>query len=328
LFLRPAKSNQPIAVFFLPLLCLLIWLNPVLPHGEFSFDTATVVMPLYSFILKFAPVFSLSSQIFSCVLVVIIAFMISRLNTKFIFISERTYLPSLLYIVIVGSLVPFKEIYPILPAVVFFLIAFERLLDSYKVESLSYNIFDASFFIGIASLFYFTSIFFILFIWIAMSILRPFHLREWVFSFMGLAVPYILLFSTYYLFDYNQTEIITAIKSYFTTDIPVIVGKSHYIFAGYLGLLILIGSQHIMRVHSAKKILARKSYNLFFYLFILSIAIFVFLKSATIDMVFIGAVPVSIMLAQYFISVRPSRLVESIFDILIVLFLVTQLLRF
>ena len=144
MLLKYAKSNQPLAVFLLPLLCLLLWFNPLLPHADLALDTSGIPMPLYGLILQIAPVFSFSSRIISCVLVIIIAFMISRLNTKFIFIPERTYLPSFVYVFIVSAAVPFKEIYPILPAIIFFLLAFERILDSYKIESLSYYIFDAS----------------------------------------------------------------------------------------------------------------------------------------------------------------------------------------
>jgi hypothetical protein len=327
-FLKHAKSNQPLAVFFLPLACLLIWFNPILPHADLAVDTSLGAMPLYYYIIQIAPVFSDTSRILSCVLVVIIAFMISRLNTKFIFISERTYLPSILYLIIVCAAVPFKEIYPILPALILFLFAFERLLDSYKIESLSYKVFDASFLLGIASLFYFNIIFYLVFIWITISIIRPFHWREWFFSILGLAIPYLILFSTYYLFDISYTPIFESIKSCFKFQLPIFLNKSHYLFLGYISIVILIASQYVSRILSAKKILARKSFNLFLVLFLITLILFIFIKSASIDLVFIAAIPVSIMLAQYFISVRPSRWVETIFDLLIVLLLITQTLKF
>ena len=328
MFLKHAKSNQPIAVFFLPLLCLLLWFNPILPHADLALDTSGIPMPLYRLILQIAPVFSFASRIISCILVITIAFMISRLNTKFIFIPERTYLPSFLYVFIICAAVPFKEIYPILPAIIFFLLALERILDSFKIESLSYSIFDASLLLGIASLFYFNIILYLLFIWISISAIRPFHWREWVFSVLGVSIPYLLLFSVYYLFDFPFNTIYASVKGSFATEMPLFLNKSHYIFIGFVALIVLIASPHILRVLSAKKILARKSYNLFLVLFLFTLSLFFLVKSASIDLVFMAAIPVSIMLAQYFISVRKSRWIETIFDLLIVLLLITQILKF
>ena len=326
MLLRPAKSNQPIAVIIIPLICFAIWFNPLIGVNINS-HVDTSIMPFYAYLLKVFPPYTYISKLIGAILVVIIAFMISRLNTKFIIISERTYLPSIIYIFIVCGLIPNKELYSVLPAIIFFLIAFEKILDSFKFESLSYKIFDAALFLSIASLFYFNILFFIIFIWISIITLRPFHWREWVFILLGVFVPYFVLFSLYYLSNTSIEPILTAIKGNFIFETSFTINNAQYALVSILILLMLISSRFIMQVSSSKKILVRKSFNLFLWLFIITIAGYFAINSAGIEMVFIGAIPVSYLLSVFFITARQTRWMEILFDMFVISLIVTQVLK-
>jgi hypothetical protein len=285
-------------------------------------------MPLNEVIQNLISPFSVASRIAGFILLLAIAFILNHQNTKYIFIPERSYMPAIIYLVIVCGLVSYRGYHPALPATIFLLLAFERMLDSYKNENLSYNPFDAGFLLGLGSLFYFNIIFFIVFLWAALAILRPFYWREWLYTLLGAAIPYFVLFSIYYLANLKTETIIIAIKSNFNFHATLDLNKSQLVFMGFLAILILLASQYILKIMPNKKILPRKSYNLFLIEFFIIILIFFCIPSATSELVYIIAVPVSMLISHFFVTARKTRLLEIVFDLLVVFLLVLQLFRF
>ena len=285
-------------------------------------------MPLNEVIQNIIPPFSIASRITGFILLLIIAFLLNHQNTKYIFIPERSYMSAVIYLVIVCGLVTYRGYHPVLPATIFLLVALERMLDSFKNENLSYNPFDAGFLLGLGSLFYFNIIFFIILLWAAIAILRSFNIREWFFTLLGVAIPYFLLFSIYYLVNLKSENIIIALKSNFIFHNALDLSKAQYVFLGFLALLILIASQYILKIMPNKKILPRKSYNLFLIEFFIVILLYFSIPSAATELIYIIALPASMLLSHMFVTARKTRLLEITFDLLIVLLIVLQLFRF
>jgi hypothetical protein len=326
--LKFAKSNQPAIVVLIPLIGLVIWYNPFFVHHNFQGVTTMHEMPLYDLLLSILQMHPLLSKLLSFVIFIGVSFYLNHLNTKYIFIAERTYLPSIIYISIACILINIKGLYPSLPAALFLLIAIERLLDTYKDERLSYNVFDSGLLVGIASLFYFNILFFIIFFWIALLIVRKFYWREWLYILMGAFLPYLLLFSFYYLTNRNFELIFQPVKDNFIIHNKIHLSRIQDIAGIFIIVLILLASQYIMRIFSSKKILARKSYNLFLVAFLVSLAVYYCVPAASIDIIFIACIPVSFLVSHFFIRPRKSRWLEVIFDLLIIGLILTQLISF
>jgi hypothetical protein len=323
--LKIAKSNQPVTLILIILIGLIIWYNPISKFLSVQ-ETSSTAMPLYNVLQSLLQSHVILSRLLGFFFFLGISFYLNHLNTKFIFISERTYLPSLIYIIIVSIIINQKDFYPAMPATLFFLIAVERLLDLYKDEKLSYNVFDAGLLIGIASLFYFSIIFFIVFFWAALLTIRKFYWREWFYIIMGAILPYILLYSFYYLTNRNSEVLFIAIRDNFTFHGKIYLNKVQYIAGSYIVLLLLLSSQYIIRIFPSKKIFARKSFNLFLIAFLLSLAIYFIVPSVSIEIVFIGSIPFSYLISHYFIRPRKSRWIEFIFDLLIIILILTQVI--
>ncbi len=323
MFLKIARSNQPVTVILIPFIGLIIWYNPLLIHQSTPNNTISS-MPLENLLQILLLSHLFLSKLLGFILFLSISFYLNHLNTKYIFIEERTYLPSIVYIVITCILLNNKNYYPILPATLFFLMAIERIFDSYKDERLSYNVFDAGLLIGIASLFYFNIIFFIIFFWSILLIIRKFYWREWLYILMGAFVPYLLLFSFYYLTNRDNEVIFHAIKDNLIVHSKLFFSKMQYITGGYLLLLVLLSSQYIIRILPGKKIFARKSFNLFLIAFLISLAVLIIVPSASIEIIFIAGIPMSYLISHYFIRYKKSRLIIIIFDLLIIGFILTQ----
>lgn len=326
MLLHPSRTNQPAIVILIPIFAILLWVNPVYPFKILSFNESTL-LPLAKFLLSVIPPSTAISKILGLVSLLGIAFLISRFNTKYILITERTYLPAILYIIIVISVYKINDFSPVYISMLLLMLALERILDSYKYEHLSYNIFDAAFLTGISSLAYFNSIFLIVFIWITLIIIRPFHWREWLYTIIGLLLPYALLYSSYYLLSWDTGFFLKTIKASLLFDNKFELTLSQEVYLSFFLLLILISSQYIIKVMGSKKILSRKTYNLFLFMFLLLILMFFILKSASSELIVFAGLPLTMLLSHFFITAKDTRWKEFLFDLLIVGFIVLQILK-
>ena len=113
-----------------------------------------------------------SGKLIALGLLVFIALWISRLNTKFMLLQHRTYLPAIIYIFLVSSYLPLQQLNPAVFAAVFLVLSIEIMFDTFKKEGLALEFFMAAFLVSIASLFYARSAFLMLVVWTGLSLLR------------------------------------------------------------------------------------------------------------------------------------------------------------
>ncbi len=314
--LKIFKSNQPAAVIFMVLLGVCLWLksfaHPVAEEVFFNNHP----MPLFA-LLQFLLGSGFASKIVALTLLIITGFMMISLNSKFIFIQDRTYLPLFFLLLIAGSSRTFQQLNPVIPAAIFLLLALQRMLGTYRVDKLSLNPFEAAFLVAVASLFYAPAAFFLLMIWIAVGILRPGYWREWIYTILGFAMPYLFLYSYYYLSGKNFSIQSAALLDFmFLHYSPGIPSNSYRLFLIYLSVLTLIAGITMIRFYPAKKILARRTFMLLFWWFLTVSGVFLLLPSVSAEILILAAIPVSYVLAHFFMYVK-SRLwiQELLFDL-------------
>ncbi len=284
-----------------------LWIKSFLHPHPMSFFYDSHPMPLYALTLSLVSK-GKASILLALALLIITGFMLIRLNTRFIFIQDRTHLPLFFYLCITGGMVFLHQLNPVVPASIFILLALERMLASYRIDRLSMNPFEASFLLGIASLFYAPAGLFLVLLWFAQALLRPSYWKEWLYTILGFALPYIFLYGYYYLsgrdFHVQTRELLTFLEQ--NPHTPAL-SVTYRIYIGYILLMVLISSIFMLRVFQAKKILARRTFNLLFWWFILSIAIYFLVPSASYEMIIIAVIPVSFILAHYFnyTKIRP-----------------------
>jgi len=243
--------------------------------------------------------------------------MLIRLNSKYIFIQDRTYLPLFFMILIAGSSRTFQQLNPVIPAAIFILLALERMLGTYRVDKLSLNPFEAAFMVAIASLFYAPSVFFLLMIWIAVGILRPGYWREWIYTILGFLMPYLFLYSYYYLsginFSNQSKMLLDFMYLHYSPGIP---SNSYRMFLVFLTILMIISGLAMVRYYPAKKILARRTFMLFFWWFLTVTGVFFLLPSVSTEILILAAVPIAFVLAHFFMYVKSrSWIQELLFDL-------------
>lgn len=305
MLLRLLKYNTTVGYLLIPILTVIAWW-PALGADSFmkmGFDRYP--MPLYDLLTGYIPEQTLTAKIVAMLLVILAGFYLIRLNNKYLFLQERTLMPAFFFIFIVSSFPELQRLHPSLIAFGFLLAATDRLFDSYKTERLSYSIFEASFLIGIGSLFYFNLVWFNILVWLALLILRPVIWREWVLSLLGLAGPWVFFLATDF-FLHDSLEWSTGLVSSYITgqDTSYFLSLADKIWLGFLLLLIVFASRRIIHSMSGMKVLSRKIFRLFFWIFAISIASYFIIEIMNVEVVVLATFPVAFLFSHYILSKR------------------------
>ena len=169
----------------------------------------------------------------------------------------------------------------------------------------------------------------ILIIWIAVAILRPGYWREWVYTIIGFSTPYLFLYSYYYLADKDfSLQSKTLLDYLYLHYSPGVASTSYRLFLVYLAVLVLIAGLSMTRFYSAKKILARRTFMLLLWWVFISIGVFLFLPSVSTEILIMAAVPISYLLAHFFMYVKTKLWIqELLFDLFLSFLFYTTWIR-
>ncbi|TVR74310.1 MAG: hypothetical protein EA408_03025 [Marinilabiliales bacterium] len=307
MLLRLLKYNTTIGYLLIPLLAVAAWLPSMMSPGydRMVFDNAP--MPLYGLLADYLPHSSLASKIVALVLLTASGFYLIRINNKYMLLQERTLLPAFLFVTIICSMAPLHRLHPALISMIFFVPAIEKLLDSYKAERLSYNYFEASFLIGLGSLFYFNLIWYIIIVWVALLILRPVIWREWVFSVIGAATPWFFLVAGDLLLNESAEYTWALVTANFNMrDVYDFAHLPEMIYFGFLLLVVLFASRKMARSMGVMKVIIRKIFLIFFWVYAVGAAAYFLVETANIEMVVPATLPVAFLLSHYLLSFRKT----------------------
>ena len=309
MLLSIARSKQSFTIIFLPFLAIILWFH-VFRGAESSF----IIHPTSSVALWISNFFGTGfwARFVFLFLLILSAFYLNILNTKYIFIPERTYLPGILFVMLV-SVLNFINI-PLILALLLFLLALDRLIATYKVEHLLFNAFDASFLISLATLIYVPSVFLILFVWMALISLRPFYWREWAYTILGLVLPYLLIWCFMFVFNKDFSAFIKPVFENFTeTSGALKLSRTDSLYIFIVSFLIIITSQKLLRLFPSMKIISRKIFNLQLALFFISLIIPIAMKYKSFEFWYFSAIPLSYVFAIFFLNVKKSWWGELLF---------------
>ena len=300
MLLRIIKANHFYNFILIPVLGFLMLLRSIMKGGVFPGQNCTYTTPLCM------PLFNSGIPMWGAILinfavVLILCFMLLQINAKFAFVKERTFLPAFLFIIIVYALPELRVIQPIFFSGIFIILAINSIFNSFEKKVAIKYAFDAGFFIGIAGIFYFYAIFFIVLVPFSLSVLRnSLTWRESVVSFIGLFIPWLFLFSFYFiggdfstLLDYISNSFLIKEKS-FLIHLPI------QIYLVYLIMIITISSVFILQQYGIKNISVRRYFKILFLFFITSLAMLLSPHVSTEVLVFL-TIPLTFLITNYLI---------------------------
>ncbi|PTN10613.1 DUF6427 family protein [Mangrovibacterium marinum] len=305
MILRFLKTNQAYHFVTIPLLVLILWFRAYLNPESFDFFAGEDQMLLFR---PFAAVVKWSPLVANLLLigqVLILTFFITRLNSVFSFIRQRTFLPSNLFVLILGGVVSMHGLHPVYFAAMFLLLSINRIFGAYEIKKPNSNAFDAGFLIGLGSLFYLNLIFYFPIVWIGFVLIRKNPgWRNFILPLLGLSIPWLYAFSYYFftdtLADFGQT-----IQQNIFTSNNFLQGNLNFqIYLGLLILLTLIGSTFLIARIDEKKVSTRKYFQIFFIVFIISMAILLAVPAVSQEILVIMAIPLVFLFSNYLIFMR------------------------
>ncbi len=318
MFLKLFKSGQPALLVFIPFFAVLLWLKYFILPQPVGMAFEPNPMPFYhwtSALLENQPVLG---KIITLGILVFIGLWLARINTKFIILQQRTYLPTVVYLLVVSSYQPLQQLNPAVFACVFLVIGIEIMFGAYRKEGLALEFFMASFLFSLASLFYARAAFLMLVVWTALALFRTPYWREWVLTLFGFIAPYVILFTWYYLDGQNLAEHWEAIRYNFVHDRGTGYLNNFYQgFYGFLLLVILLASRKMLSDYQGLKIYIRKFFRLNFWIFIFILTVFVVIYSSAIEMICFLAIPISYIISYYFLNMRSRIAGEITFSLLL-----------
>ena len=307
MFYRIITGEKALTAFVILVLAIINWLPAIFFHDSTTMYHSVDQMPLYQLILVIFNGQYLSTQFFAFLLLLILGILLVRINAKFILIQQRTFLPAFFLILLSGYLPENLKLSCTLIASLFLVFTLNTLLSSYKADPNSLSFFIAGLLLGVGSLFYAPLIYFLLFVWISLAILRNFYWREYIFPILGLLIPYAFYFAWMVIYDVKILEFLDVFKESLSGGFPALnFDLPHKIFGGYLILIILISSIYMMKVFKFRKIYLRNYFLVLFWLFFISIAVFALLSGFNTGMIYIILIPISYLLTNYFCTGRKS----------------------
>lgn len=317
MILRILKSNRPINFFLFPIMGLLFWGANLFHPQEYPYylgeNRNILFNPLYTLLKNSL----LLQNLVSLALAIALAFIIMQINNRYAFIRIRTMLPASLFILLVGGFSQMHTLHPVYFGAFFLLIAIYRLFDMFDRAKPYSAVFDAGFWLGVGSLFYFNLVLLLPAFLIGIAILsREYNWRSFLINILGTFLPWFFAFSytilTKHFLELLKTleENITSVNNHFNTNLPL------QLFLGFLILLTVLGSLKMVQQYDTKKVSSRKYFSFFFVLFIFSLLNIIFIPATSQEMLIIVAIPICFLVSNFLVFIKSRFWSELIFTAL------------
>ncbi|HIA10517.1 MAG TPA: hypothetical protein EYN41_04540 [Flavobacteriales bacterium] len=312
MILKLFKNQRPASQGLLILVALALWSFAFIK----SYDESGVISDsLYQWLIHFIEGIPFIKPGAAVVLIIVQAIMINNIIIENQLISSRTYVPSLIYIVLMSSMPEFLKFSPGLIGNFLFILMLNRLFKTYREEHSNSKIFDAGLYLGLASTVHFSFILMLVFGWLSLAILRSFSWRESLVLAVGALVPYSFIFTYYYAFGDLQNladhfVLFESIRVYQNISLPVNYSPLLIAFVG----LILLASKTVflewrISVVRVKKLMS--TLTLFAGLVLL-------FSGLDISFCIALAIPLCVYLSNYFINTQKKLVAEGSFLLLLI----------
>jgi hypothetical protein len=320
MLLRFFNSNRLGVFIFLLLLPVIYWMPDVIRGFPMYGKVYAGTLP-GELIQQFGVRYRSVSMVIAVMVVILNAYLLVQLNTIHIFIPVRTQLPALFYTMLAACFNPLHQLTPALLSSSLIILVLYRVIKTYKTEGLSYNFLDAGFLMALASLIYFPAILFFPLLLAALILLRPFNWREWTHALIGMALPFLFLFSGYYYTGIPAVGFFEGIPELFVRNRQTF-SLIRLISWIYIFSMLFYASYFMISTIDNMKIQGRKVFLVFLWLFLLSGVIYLAVPGSGMEMASFAAIPLSFLFSHYFFRCKRNWINEillSVFFLLLVL---------
>jgi hypothetical protein len=307
MLLRILKSNTLISSLLIPVIGILFWMQSFQSPGLIDINLANGAMPFYILFYKLFREQDFWQVFFAFVLVLVNSFFISQLGSNFLFQRNRSYLPGIVYLITVSSITRLHNLLPVHFATLFVLITLYFIIDTYhKPNEITFT-FNASFFLSIASLFYFPVVTLFPLVWISIFVLQKSdNWRLLVIPVLGFGTPWIFLWTFSFLTDTS-----TALWQNLTTMLwdyhnSYLLEPYFLLLSGVVSIVTILGSISVIGVYHRIKVSSRKYFVIFYWMLGILLASALGLITIGIEIVALSTIPVSYFITHFLVMGQKS----------------------
>jgi hypothetical protein len=220
-------------------------------------------------------------------------------------LPKANYLPGMSYILLTSFMQDWGHFSAPLLVNSILIWCWYRMIALYNSTAPVAAIFNIGLFLGLATLLYIPAIAFLLLLFFALLIMRPFRIQEWFVGFIGFTSPYyFLILIQYFIHQLNWNNLIPEIHF----ALPAIPG-SIWITAGISLLVIPFVAGGIFVQNNLNKMLihVRKSWSLLLVFLIAAVLVILINKTGTYENWIVTAMPFAVFhSAAYYYAVKKA----------------------
>lgn len=239
--------------------------------------------------------------------------------------NEVNLFPGLFYVWCCCAIPDFLYLSPVLIGNTFCLIALYQIFETYKNPACADKIFNAGLWMGVASLFYYPFVFFLIVLLAGLSILRAFNLQELLMILVGLLLPYLLVglyFFWFDSFDFFWENQISRNLDFFSFGHTVFTWDTWVKLAIFVVAVIFVVANNGFYL-AKKNIQAQKKVNILYWVLIAAAVSVPFQANVTLEHFLLLTPTLGIFLGLSFTALRPQW-AEAIHFLMVVLVLALQ----
>lgn len=157
---------------------------------------------LYKWLIDFITPANIPPFVFSLITFLLLysqAMLFNRIFNVQRMLGNSNYLPAMAYLLITSLFPEWNQFSAPLLVNSLLIFVFYRLSNIHNVQRPGASIFNVGLIMGVISLLYQPAVIFILLIWLALFIMRPFRVQEWLINLLGITMPYYFLILILYL---------------------------------------------------------------------------------------------------------------------------------
>lgn len=311
--------DRPGITLYVLLVCFLCWIAGYVVSLGYPVVENPAATPLWHTICRILPD-KTYTYLIGCVLMMGGAFLLHRANYILVLIRDKTLLPFLLYILFLSTNPNFFPLKSTTVAVFCLILAIYLLFSAYHNPEATGLAYKTGLIIGMGSLFWIYTLWFVPLIWSGMYRFRTWNKQTFAASLMGLVTIYWFVLG-WCVWQNNFTPFTIPFAS--LQDIQFLTLSSINLWEGislfYIIILVLLASLNIITHEHEDNLRTRQFlYFLMFFVVWAFIPLFLYEPSAE-EFLHIAIIPTSILIAHFF-SARRNRYTFWLFHFTVIFF--------
>mgnify|MGYP006935312304 CR=1 FL=1 len=323
MFVRIYKTGYIFHAISILIIALVIWIPSFVIKRDVPINE-TSLNDIYSFFYSSNYYINL---VISCVLILASAITLNIIIVDNDLAPKTSFLGMFFFVLLSSSLNSSIEMNRFLWVSFFMLLMINAIFKLPKSEATIPRVFNASLYLGIASLFYFPIAILIFVVWASLMTFRISNWREYIVAIIGLLLPIFLFFIWYYYYELEE-QFYAIILSSFKVEFTFLAMSTLDVVIGIISLGILVPS--VFKTSGSmmeKSIAIRQKLSITLWLLVVSLIVFlVFEKFESHE--FILLVPLTIILTNVVSNVKKVKWIDLYISLLFILVVVNHYLIF